>query len=118
LIGGFADHYTDDNTGAKYQRPNQTTATNPVSDLYVFDGSYLRLKSTTLGYNLPKSLVSKIKISKLRLYITGQNLLTFTKYPGYDPEVNYYDANASRQGVDVGAYPSAKTIIGGLSITF
>jgi len=118
LIADAANHYTESNTNTSYQRPNQSIAANPVTDLYVYDGSYVRLKSVTLGYNLPKSIVSKLKLSKLRIYATGQNLLTFTKYPGFDPEVNYYDSNSSRQGVDVGGFPTAKTIVGGLSIAF
>ncbi len=118
LIAAEANHYTATNTNTNIQRANQTITTNPVSDLYVYDGSYIRLKSITLGYNLPKSISSKFKVNKFRVYVTGQNLFTKTKYPGFDPEVNYYDANSSRQGVDVGGYPVAKTFIGGLSLTF
>ena len=118
VYGGFADHYTSSNTGAKYQRPNELITANPVSDLYVYDATYVRIKSVTLGYNLPSKIVSKLKISKARLYVTGQNLLTFTRYPGYDPEVNSYVSNSSRQGLDTGAYPTARTVSGGISITF
>ena len=118
VYGGFADHYTSSNTGAKYQRPNELITANPVSDLYVYDATYVRIKSVTLGYNLPSAIVSKLKISKARLYVTGQNLLTFTRYPGYDPEVNSYVSNSSRQGLDTGAYPTARTVSGGISITF
>ncbi|ADQ79745.1 TonB-dependent receptor [Paludibacter propionicigenes WB4] len=118
VIGGFADHYTADNTSARYQRPNENITTNAVSDLYVYNASYLRLKSLTLGYTLPKSLTKKIKIEKLRIYATGNNLLTITSYPGFDPEVNFYDSNSSRQGVDFGSYPSSKTYTAGVSITF
>jgi len=118
VIGGYADHYTSNTTGAKYQKPNELITANPVSDLYVYDASYVRLKSVTLGYNIATKIISKLKINRLRLYITGQNLLTFTRYPGYDPEVNSYDSNSSRQGVDIGAYPSARTFTGGISITF
>jgi TonB-dependent starch-binding outer membrane protein SusC len=118
VIAGFSDHYTADNTDAKYQRPNELITTNAVSDLYVFDASYLKVKSVTFGYELPKNLTSKIKVAKIRLYVSAQNLLTLTKYPGYDPEVNYYDSNSSRQGVDAGSYPSAKTYSAGISLTF
>jgi len=118
VIGGFADHYTAENTDAKYQRPNENITTNAVSDLYVFDGSFIRLKSITLGYTLPKSVAAKLKVDNVRFYVTGQNLITWSDYPGYDPEVNSYDQVSSRQGVDTGAYPSAKSVAGGLSITF
>jgi TonB-linked SusC/RagA family outer membrane protein len=118
VIAGFNNHYTATNTTTQYQRPNELITTNPVSDLYVYDASYIRLKSLTLGYNLPKKLTSKLKIEKVRVYASALNLLTLTKYPGYDPEVNSYDSNSSRQGVDVGAYPTAKSYNVGLSITF
>ncbi|MDP4271256.1 MAG: TonB-dependent receptor, partial [Bacteroidota bacterium] len=59
VVAGFNDHYTSTNTTAKYQRANETTTTNPVSDLYVYDASYLKVKSLTLGYSLPKKLISK-----------------------------------------------------------
>jgi TonB-linked SusC/RagA family outer membrane protein len=117
-IEGFSNHYTSTNTSGKYEVPNLAINNNSNSDLYVYDGSYLRLKSVTLGYTLPKAVLSKIKINKVRLYISGQNLFTLTKYPGFDPDVNSYSGNASRQGVDLGAYPSARTVIGGLNVTF
>jgi TonB-dependent starch-binding outer membrane protein SusC len=118
VIAGFADHYTSTNTTAQYQRPNELITTNAVSDLYVFDGSFLRLKSLTLGYNLPKKLAKSLKIEKARIYASGSNLLTLTTYPGFDPEVNSYSTNSSRQGVDTGSYPTAKSYTLGLSITF
>jgi len=117
-ISGFANHYTDSNTTAQYQRPNAAINNSTNSDLYVYNGSYIRLKSITLGYTLPKKLVSKLKITNLRISVTGTNLLTFTKYKGFDPDVNSYNADASRQGIDLGAYPSAKSLIGGVNITF
>jgi len=86
--------------------------------LYVYDGSYARIKTITLGYTIPKSILSKIKVNNIRFYVSGQNLFTFTKYPGFDPDVNSYSSDASRQGVDLGAYPSAKSVIGGINITF
>lgn len=118
VIAGFNDHYTADNTSAKYQRTNANSTTNAVSDLYVFDGSYLKIKSLSLGYTIPKKVTSKIKIDKLRFYVSASNLFTFTNYPGYDPEVNYFDSNSARQGVDFGSYPSAKTYSAGLNLVF
>jgi len=118
VIAAFANHYTSTNTNTNIQRANYSVANVPNSDLYVYDGSYLRFKTITLGYTVPKSFTSKLKISKIRLYISGQNLITISKYPGYDPEVNFFSADATRQGCDNGAYPIAKTILGGASITF
>ncbi len=88
------------------------------SSRFVEDGSYLRLKTLTLSYTLPKHILQKTFISGLQVYVTGQNLLTFTKYTGYDPEVNAYGTSAVALGVDYGTYPQSKTIIAGLNISF
>lgn len=88
------------------------------STRFVEDGSYLRLKNITLSYDLPKSLLHKAKIDKIQVYVTGQNLLTFTKYSGYDPEVNAYGGSSVALGVDYGTYPQSKTCIFGVNITF
>lgn len=63
-------------------------------------------------------MAKKAHLSKLQAYITGQNLLTLTKYSGYDPEVNAYGTNAVAQGVDYGTYPQSKSIIFGLNVEF
>lgn len=85
-----------------------------VSDLYIKNGSYLRLKNIQLGYTLPHSLTSKAFISNLRFYLAAENLLTFTKYKGFDPEISY-DASA---GIDRGIYPQARTFTVGLNLNF
>lgn len=93
---------TDDPNG------NFTTA----SDWYLEDGSYLRLKNLTIGYTLPKTLMRKlIESSSLRVYVSCENLLTFTDYSGMDPEV-------VNHGLDMGTYPIARTFTGGLSFKF
>lgn len=117
-IAGLADRWTTTNENGKYPRANENVPTTPISNLFVYDGSYVRLRNITLGYTLPKKVTSALKISNLRIYASAQNLYTFTSYLGYDPEVNFHDGNAARQGVDYAAYPNAKTITGGLSITF
>ena len=88
-----------------------------MSSRYVYDASYVRLKDLTFAYNLPSTLTKKIKLSNARLYISGVNLLTITRYPGWDPEVNT-DTNSSnlRQGLDFYAAPQIKSIVFGLSI--
>jgi len=88
-----------------------------VSSRYVENGSYLRLKSATLGYDLPKSLCNKLRAQKLYVYVTGENLLTFTKYTGFDPEVSAFGVGVA-PGVDFGSYPQSKSFIFGLNLTF
>jgi TonB-dependent starch-binding outer membrane protein SusC len=84
----------------------------------VEDGSFLRLNNLTFGYTLPQSISKKAKISKLRVFVTGNNLATFTKYTGYDPEVNTRRSDPLTQGVDFAGYPRAKTFVGGINLTF
>lgn len=88
-----------------------------LTSYQIQDGSYLRLKNVMLGYNLPESLIRKMGLTKFRLYVSGQNLLTFTKYNGYDPEVNYYNS-VIRPGVDYGSYPKSRIITFGLNVSF
>jgi TonB-linked SusC/RagA family outer membrane protein len=82
-----------------------------VSTHFIEDGSFVRLKNLTLGYTLPKSLMSRISATQIRVYFTGQNLVTLTKYTGFDPEV-------SASGVDRGIYPQTRVFMGGLNIGF
>ena len=88
------------------------------STRFVEDGSYLRLKTATLSYNFDKRLIGRWGLSRLQLYVTGQNLLTLTRYAGYDPEVNAYGANAVQLGIDYGTYPQSKAVIFGLNVEF
>ena len=97
------------------------TAVNPnrnwrSSDLYVKDGSYIRLKTIQLGYTLPDKIMRMVSIQRLRLFVTAENLLTFTKYDGFDPEIAA--GNYTTIGVDKGIYPQARTISVGANITF
>ena len=76
-----------------------------------------------LGYNMPKSVLDKLSISKLRLYVSAQNLLTITNYRGFDPEVNYGGGGSGaqsnqNQGLDYASYPNAKSYTVGLNIAF
>lgn len=83
------------------------------SDFYVQDGSYFRIKVVQLGYSLPEHLISKVGLNKLRIYVTGNNLLTFTNYTGYDPEIG-----GGSFGVDRGIYPQARAYMAGINIGF
>lgn len=85
------------------------------SDLYVYDGSYLRLKNIELGYTLPQSLTQKVFINRLRLYVSAENLFTFTKYHGFDPEIS---SGGTSLGVDYGVYPQARVWRVGFNLEF
>lgn len=86
-----------------------------VSDFFIHDGSYVRLRNITLGYTLPKTVTEYLKIKNLRFYVTAENLLTFTNYKGYDPEIG---GGVFSNGIDHGIYPQSRTILGGVNITF
>ena len=88
------------------------------SSRYLSDGSYTRLKTVSLGYTFPKSITDKIKLSKLRIYATANNLLTFTKYKGWDPEVNTDYQTGIAAGTDFYSAPQSKTITVGLNLGF
>ena len=127
--GDFFDNQTKDQL-RRWQKPGDITDVpqarlfggNGVgeSSRYITDGSYIRLRTITLGYNLPASVLSKANLTKLRVYVSGQNLLTFTDYEGWDPEVNSdtYAGNNVNQGIDFYSAPQAKTITFGINIGF
>ena len=89
-----------------------------LSSRYLEDGSFVRLKTLSLGYNLPASLLQKIKISKIRLYAQATNLLTFTRYGGLDPEVSSQSSNQNTAGYDWATIPQPKTFQIGANVTF
>jgi TonB-linked SusC/RagA family outer membrane protein len=88
----------------------------PPSDLYIEDGSYLRLRTLTLGYTLPKKLVNKIGLERLRFYFIGKNLITWTNYTGYDPELSNSDPKLA--GIDISGYPQTKQYTFGVNVDF
>jgi hypothetical protein len=85
------------------------------SDFWVKNADYLRLRNLSIGYTLPVKITSALHISKLRIYLAGENLLTFTNYAGYEPEIG---GGVFSYGVDHGIYPQARSIYGGLTVTF
>ncbi|MBU2995225.1 TonB-dependent receptor [Cellulophaga baltica] len=96
-----------------------------ISSRFVEDGSYVRLKNIAIGYNLPADILDQIGLSKLRLSLSAQNLLTFTNYSGLDPEVNYFGASGDNntssntvRGFDFGNYPTVKSVSLSLNLTF
>ncbi|WP_395064178.1 SusC/RagA family TonB-linked outer membrane protein [Flavobacterium sp.] len=112
--------WTPTNTNTDIPRPiGNTSNTNIViSDRYVEDGSYVRIQNVTLGFNLPQDVISRLKMSRVRIYGSAQNLYTFTKYSGYDPEIGSFNQNPLLTGIDNGRYPSPRTYSLGVNIEF
>lgn len=91
---------------------------NRMSNRYIEDGSYIRIQNISFGYTFPRKITRKFSAEAARVYVNLQNVYTFTKYKGYDPEVGCYGSDALLQGVDYGRYPSARIFTAGLSLTF
>ncbi len=107
------DRWTGEGTSntmprAVFNDPNKNTR---VSDRFIEDGSYLKVKNVTFGYTFDKKWIEKIKLSSARVYVSAQNLLTFTGYTGFDPEV-------PASGIDLNVYPVTKTISAGVNLIF
>jgi TonB-linked SusC/RagA family outer membrane protein len=99
-------------------RAYATGYTAAMSNFYIEDGSFLRLKTLTIAYNLPGPMLQKIHVSGIRIYASAINLLTLTKYDGYDPEVSIMGDNSVGAGMDNGAYPTSKMYMLGLNVKF
>jgi hypothetical protein len=93
---------------------------NPIMPvpLYLQDGSFLRIRTISLSYEVPVASLSIVKLSRLNIYVQANNMFVFTKYQGWDPEVNSFGSSVTTNGIDVGAYPQAKSIIFGANIGF
>jgi hypothetical protein len=92
-----------------------------VSNRFVEDGSFFRIRNITLGYTLPTSVLEKLKLKSLRVYATVQNAHVFTNYRGYDPEVSSSPGGANTglvYGFDYGSYPQPRIFTGGINLTF
>ena len=126
--GSVIENWYDDITNVKVNNPNadlprpslygDPNDNDRISDRYIEDGSYLRVKNISLGYTFPKRLLGKAKIESLRLYTNIQNLWTITGYSGYDPEVGVSTTSANVYGLDNGRYPSPTTYSVGVNLTF
>ncbi|MGN6511370.1 MAG: SusC/RagA family TonB-linked outer membrane protein, partial [Chitinophaga sp.] len=112
----YANHWSPENPESNIPRVKGSTL-KPYATWMVEDGSFLRLKTVQLGYNLPQHMLNSIKISAIRVYASAQNLYTWTKYSGYDPEVSIRNS-ALTPGFDYSAYPRATTLTVGLKATF
>ncbi len=89
---------------------------NRISSRFIEDGSYLRVKNVTLSYNIDRSLLDRVNLHSARIYVTGQNLLTFTNYSGMDPEVNYAGPDTIVMGTDFFTHPQVRTISLGINL--
>lgn len=114
----YLNRWTGEGTSDYYPRLTVTDLNGnftTASDFFIQDGSFVRLKNVTLGYSLPKKITDAIKLRKVRLYVSAENLFTFTKYKGMDPEIG---GGVFDNGIDQGIYPQAKTFLGGISVAF
>ena len=113
----YDDRWTPENpNGSKPRAGADNMDKYACSSAMVFDGSYFKIKQIQLGYNLPKSLLRKVAVNSLRVYVSLDDFFTITKYPGFDPEAS---ANAtSGMGIDKGAYPMSKKVVMGFNLEF
>jgi hypothetical protein len=116
MLNDVLGAWTPDNPNASIPRvslsdPNGNFST--TSDWYLDNGSYARIKNVTLGYTLPGALTNRVKINTLRVYVTANNLVTITKYKGFDPEVGM-----NNYGIDTGRYPQARSVFVGVNVNF
>jgi len=116
-LGYVIDRWTGPGSTNEHPRlTTEATRNNIFSSYFVEDGSFARLKNIQIGYTLPKKILKRIKVESLRFYIAGNNLLTLTKYQGFDPDIS--SSSALSAGVDYGFYPQAKNIMGGVQLKF
>jgi TonB-linked SusC/RagA family outer membrane protein len=119
----YENHWTPTNPSNRYARAASTaednsSINNVPSSVWIEDGSFIKLKNLSIGYTLPASLLNRFSISRIRVYVSSQNLFTITKYTGLDPEIGIQGGNATQNGVDNGTYPSSRYFTFGLNVTF
>ena len=116
-LGYMVDRWTG--PGSTNENPRVTTEAtrnNLFSSYYVEDGSFARLKNIQIGYSFPAPKLKKIKVESFRIYVSANNLITLTRYQGFDPDLG--SSSALSSGVDYGFYPQAKTFMGGVQLKF
>ena len=113
----YAERWTVDNPTSNIPRATSSSSNRVFSSRIIEDGSFLRLKTVTLGYSVPKKMLSRFKIDRLRIYFAAQNLFTLSNYSGYDPEVSIKDS-ALTPGLDFSAYPRARSFSFGINLGF
>jgi len=126
VVDLYEDHWQEPGDETYYPQPRFYEGNGyGTSSMLIFDGSYIRLKEVTLGYTLPRSLVQRVNMNNVRIFVRGYNLLTFTDYPGWDPETSAPNtANIGtqssniQQGWDFYSAPQPRTITFGLNLNF
>ncbi len=113
----YADRWTPENPESNMPAATKSSSNNVISSRIIEDGSFLRLKTVTLGYTLPKAAITKAGLSNARVYLAAQNLWTWTNYSGYDPEVSVRNS-ALTPGLDFSSYPRAFTFSLGVNLGF
>jgi len=117
----YEDRWTPQNPDARYPRLGVNTVgagTTDYNDLILEDGSYLRLKTLSLAYALPARWLQARGVSMARLYVSGSNVFTWTDYTGFDPEVSSFGVGNLNRGIDIGAYPAARSFVFGINFTY
>ncbi len=118
-LASVADFWTPTNSNSNTPRPSAGDNPNLYnSDRFIESGSYLRIQNVSLGYTLPNSVIRKMKLNRLRVYASGQNLYVFTPYKGLDPEIGSNNQNVFLTNVDLGRYPIPRTITFGINAEF
>jgi len=117
-VADIIDRWTNENRNVNAKYPRASSVSPLVSDRFFEDASYFRLRNIQLGYNLPVGSLGVKWFRSARVYVSGQNLLTVTRYTGFDPEVSSTAGSDLRKGVDIGAYPAAKMWTAGLRLGF
>lgn len=115
-----ANFWTPSNPNSNIPAPRSGFGNNNLvmSDRFLEDASYLRIQNVRIGYNLPQQWAGKVKMTRLKAYISGQNLFVFTKYSGLDPEIGSLNQNPVLQNIDYGRYPTPRIITFGLNAEF
>ena len=117
----YANHWTPSNPSNRFAKAtynDDAVGSNVPSSTWIEDGSFLKLKNFSVGYTLPASLIKKWTMTRVRLYVSAQNLFTITSYTGLDPEIGIQGGNATQNGLDNGTYPSSHFYTVGLNLTF
>ena len=115
----YSKYWTEEGSTNRYPRFTHGKDINfkEISDIYIENGDFLKISNIAIGYDL-KRAIRQLPFQKLRIYMAAQNLFTITNYSGFDPEVGYGDSKSWASGIDIGYYPSPKSILGGINIEF
>jgi TonB-linked SusC/RagA family outer membrane protein len=117
----YLNHWTPSNASNEFARAmynDDEIGSNVPSSRWIENGTFVKLKNLMVGYTFPASMTRKIMASKLRVYVSTQNLFTITKYSGLDPEIGIQNGNATQNGVDNGTYPSSRFVTVGFNLIF